>query len=93
MTTLPVSHLPVIHTANTHTMPLHLFKEGIMFPNTKNFHTNWDISLNSSPYLSFDFLDKVNHQPVKGKAIPLQSLTGPKVSSKLKLPHFKTIGT
>jgi hypothetical protein len=28
-----------------------------------------------------------------GKAIPLQSLTGPEVSSRLRLPDFKTIGT
>jgi hypothetical protein len=30
---------------------------------------------------------------VKGKAIPLQALTGPEVSRKLRLPDFKTIGT
>ena len=29
----------------------------------------------------------------KGKAIPLQTRTGPKVSSRLRLPDFKTIGT
>jgi hypothetical protein len=29
----------------------------------------------------------------KGKAIPLQALTGPKVSRRLRLPDFKTIGT
>jgi hypothetical protein len=29
----------------------------------------------------------------KGKAIPLQALTGPKGSRKLRLPDFKTIGT
>jgi hypothetical protein len=30
---------------------------------------------------------------VKGKAIPLQALTGPEGSRRLKLPDFKTIGT
>jgi len=29
----------------------------------------------------------------KGKAIPLQAWTGPKVSRRLRLPDFKTIGT
>jgi hypothetical protein len=32
-------------------------------------------------------------QEVKGKAIPLQALTGPEGSRRLKLPDFKTIGT
>jgi hypothetical protein len=30
---------------------------------------------------------------IKGKAIPLQALTGPEGSRKLRLPDFKTIGT
>jgi hypothetical protein len=29
----------------------------------------------------------------KGKAIPLQALTGPEGSMRLRLPDFKTIGT
>jgi hypothetical protein len=29
----------------------------------------------------------------KGKAIPLQALTDPEVSRRLRLPVFKTIGT
>jgi hypothetical protein len=29
----------------------------------------------------------------KGKAIPLQALTGPESSRRLRLPYFKTIGT
>jgi len=29
----------------------------------------------------------------KGKAIPLQAWTGPGGSRRLRLPHFKTIGT
>jgi hypothetical protein len=29
----------------------------------------------------------------KGKAIPLQAWTGPKVSRRMRLPDFKTIGT
>jgi hypothetical protein len=28
----------------------------------------------------------------KGKAIPLQTLTGPEVSRRFRLPDFKTIG-
>jgi hypothetical protein len=30
---------------------------------------------------------------IKGKAIPLQTWTGPEVSRKLRLPDLKTIGT
>jgi hypothetical protein len=30
---------------------------------------------------------------VKGKAIPLQAWTGPQGSRRLRLPHFKTVGT
>jgi hypothetical protein len=30
---------------------------------------------------------------VKNKAIPLQALTGPEGSRRLRLPDFKTIGT
>jgi hypothetical protein len=29
----------------------------------------------------------------KGKAIPLQALTGPEGSRRMRLPDFKTIGT
>jgi len=36
---------------------------------------------------------KVGHGLVKGKAIPLQALTGPEGSRRLRLPYFKTIGT
>jgi hypothetical protein len=32
-------------------------------------------------------------KPVKGKAIPLQALTGPEGSRRLRLPDFETIGT
>jgi hypothetical protein len=34
-----------------------------------------------------------SYESGKGKAIPLQSLTGPEGSSRLRLPDFKTIGT
>ena len=34
-----------------------------------------------------------HHQEVKGKAIPLQTWTGPEGSRRLRLPDFKTIGT
>jgi hypothetical protein len=30
---------------------------------------------------------------MKGKAIPLQALTGPEGSRRLRFPYFKTIGT
>jgi hypothetical protein len=30
---------------------------------------------------------------VKGKAIPIQALTGPEGSRRLRLPDFKTFGT
>jgi hypothetical protein len=30
---------------------------------------------------------------IKGKAIPLQTWTGPESSRRLRLPDFKTIGT
>jgi hypothetical protein len=30
---------------------------------------------------------------VKGKAIPLQAVTGPEGSRRLRVPDFKTIGT
>jgi len=32
-------------------------------------------------------------QGVKGKAIPLQTWTGPEGSRRVRLPYFKTIGT
>jgi hypothetical protein len=32
-------------------------------------------------------------QEIKGKAIPLQTWTGPEDSRRLRLPDFKTIGT
>jgi hypothetical protein len=33
------------------------------------------------------------HSTVKCKAIPLQAMTGPEGSRRLRLPDFKTIGT
>jgi hypothetical protein len=36
---------------------------------------------------------KVYKYGEKGKAIPLQALTGPEGSRRLRLPDFKTIGT
>ena len=35
----------------------------------------------------------VSLHAVKGKAIPLQTSTGPEGSSRLRLPDFKTVGT
>jgi hypothetical protein len=36
---------------------------------------------------------KENYMKVKGRAIPVQAWTGPEGSNRLRLPHFKTIGT
>ena len=36
---------------------------------------------------------KENYIKVKGKAIPVQAWTGHEGCSRLRLPHFKTIGT
>jgi hypothetical protein len=36
---------------------------------------------------------KISDHYCKGKAIPLQTLTGPESSRSLRLPYFKTIGT
>jgi len=30
---------------------------------------------------------------IKGKAVPLQTWTGPEVSRRVRLPNFKTVGT
>jgi hypothetical protein len=38
-------------------------------------------------------LDEKPIVPLKGKAIPLQALTGPEGSRRLRLPDFKTVGT
>ena len=35
----------------------------------------------------------LREKPVKGKAVPLQTWTGPKVSRRLRLPDYKTVGT
>jgi hypothetical protein len=43
---------------------------------------------------SGEFTDQVREYFLKkGKAIPLQALTGPEGSRRLRLPEFKTIGT
>jgi hypothetical protein len=39
------------------------------------------------------FLLDTSHTLCKGKAIPLQALTGPEGSRRLRLPDFKTVGT
>jgi hypothetical protein len=46
-------------------------------------------------YRDMDGRDKIKRPEtcVKGKAIPLQALTGPEGSRRLRLPDFKTIGT
>jgi hypothetical protein len=37
--------------------------------------------------------EDTNNLTLQGKAIPLQPLTGPEGSSRLRLPDFMTIGT
>jgi hypothetical protein len=39
------------------------------------------------------FIEEFQVRLIKGKAIPLQALTGPEGSRRLRLPDFKTIGT
>jgi hypothetical protein len=46
---------------------------------------NWNRTVFTSIYI---YIYKV-----KGKAIPLQALTGPEGSRRLRIPDFKTIGT
>jgi hypothetical protein len=41
-------------------------------------------------FLSINMLESLQG---KGKAIPLQALTGPEGSRRLRLPHFNTIDT
>ena len=41
--------------------------------------------------ISFVIIGGIN--PGKGKAIPLQAVTGPEGSRRLRFPDFKTIGT
>jgi hypothetical protein len=43
--------------------------------------------------MSSGTLQKYGFVKVKGTAIPLEALTGPEGSSRLRLPDFKTIGT
>jgi hypothetical protein len=42
--------------------------------------------------LGFDVVIERKHGKVKGKAIPLQPLTGPEGFRRFRLPDFKTIG-
>jgi len=44
-------------------------------------------------YFVITYYNTVHKGKGKGKAIPLQAWTGPKGSSRLRLPYFKTIGT
>jgi len=46
------------------------------------------LSVGSQTLISFDALSKG-----KGKAIPLQSSTGPEGSRRLRLSYFKTVGS
>jgi hypothetical protein len=41
----------------------------------------------------FPGIDVLTKTTIRGKAIPLQVLTGPEGSRRLRLPDFKTIGT
>jgi hypothetical protein len=40
-----------------------------------------------------DYTNAPRNLPLKGKAIPLQAWTGPKLSRRMRLPDIKTIGT
>jgi hypothetical protein len=45
-------------------------------------------------FLTINYFENVNcNHAVKGKAIPLQALTGLEGSRMLRLPDFQTIGT
>jgi hypothetical protein len=46
-------------------------------------------------YVFYSNVNKIQNElcDKKGKAIPLQALTGPEASRILKFPDFKTIGT
>jgi hypothetical protein len=46
-----------------------------------------------TPKSLIDLFSWMEHFVVKGKAIPLQVLTGPEGSRRLRLPDFKTTGT
>jgi hypothetical protein len=47
----------------------------------------------TSPQVTLHVKSIINTDVCKGKAIPLQALTGPEVSSWLWLPDFKVTGT
>jgi len=53
------------------------------------------IAYSVSPDFFFFFVVFLNtfRKAGKGKAIPLQALTGPEGSRRLRLPNFKTVGT
>ena len=45
------------------------------------------------PVDTSELINLIDFHQCKGKAIPLQSWTGPEGSRRLRLPDFKTIGT
>jgi hypothetical protein len=52
-----------------------------------------EIAQDGSQYKKVKEYSLLQNRKGKGKAIPLQALTGPEVSRRLRLPDFKTIGT
>jgi hypothetical protein len=52
---------------------------------SRGYEFEWDVAASAKA-------DDVNSKS-KGKAIPLQALTGPEGSSRLRLPDFKTVST
>jgi hypothetical protein len=70
-----------------------MWTEHKMFPLldflNKNMSSTWNyIGVNKEVIQDINYVYKG-----KGKAIPLQALTGPESSRRLRLPDFKTIGT
>jgi hypothetical protein len=54
----------------------------------------WSTSYKLAKHLNKNLNQLIHyHTDIKGKAIPLQALTGPEGSRRLRLPDFKTIGT
>ena len=58
----------------------------------EGIHTN-ELDISMLVISTFCHVNLFLRSKGKGKAILLQAWTGPKVSRRLRLPYFKTIGT